>query len=70
MTDPTLKLRSALGTDLDVLGELTENETTELLSLFQTAKRGQRESLDAALEQALAHLPWLVRGPARKILFG
>lgn len=33
------------------------------------ARRHQRKQLERALEDALAHLPALLRGPVRKILF-
>lgn len=63
-------LQSELGTDLAVLDLLSERESADLLELLHEARRGQKRSLEAALDEALGHLPRLIRGPARKMLFG
>ncbi|HEY1968029.1 MAG TPA: hypothetical protein VGH89_08790 [Pseudonocardia sp.] len=70
MTDCTAELRAELGKDLDVLDSLTQDEQAELLEMVRQARAGQHQALDGALNQVLKHLPRLVRGPARKILFG
>lgn len=69
-TEAIRGLRAELGDDLAVLDELTDDECAELLSMVRTAKVDQRKALDDALNEVLRYLPRLVRGPARKILFG
>ncbi|HZZ49328.1 MAG TPA: hypothetical protein VFE65_20780 [Pseudonocardia sp.] len=69
-TDAIRGLRAELGDDLAVLDELTDDECAELLSMVRTAKVDQRKAIDDALNEVLRYLPRLVRGPARKILFG
>lgn len=62
-------LRRELG-ELDVLGQLDEDEAGELLGMFRAARRTQNKALDGAIDEVLGHLPRLVRMPARKIVFG
>jgi hypothetical protein len=69
-TEATRALRAELGGDLAVLDELTPDECAELLAMVRTAKVDQRKAIDDALNEVLRYLPRLVRGPARKILFG
>lgn len=71
MTNPALaSLRERLGPDLAVLDELSPDEAAELLELIAAARDTQQAALDEAVEAALGHLPKLVRGTARRILFG
>lgn len=63
-------LRAELGSDLAVLDLLTEEESADLHQLIQQARQGQSQELSEALDEALGHLPRLIRGSARKILFG
>jgi hypothetical protein len=70
MTDSTAELRAELGDNLDVLDSMSPDERAELLEMVRQARTGQRQALDAALNEVLKNLPRLVRGPARKILFG
>lgn len=69
-SDASSALRRQLGSDLDVLDQLTEPESTELLGLIDDARAAQKAALDAALGEVLGKLPRLVRVPARKIMFG
>ena len=62
-------LRSELG-DLDVLAELSDDEAAELVTMIRATRRSQNKALDAAINDVLRHLPRLVRGPAKKIVFG
>jgi hypothetical protein len=55
--------------DID-LAPLTEQEVDRLLELVDTARRSQRVTLHSGLENTIDELPRLVRGPARKIVFG
>jgi hypothetical protein len=68
--DASSALRRQLGSDLDVLDQLTEPESAELLGLIDDVRAAQKVALDAALGEVLGKLPRLVRLPARKIMFG
>lgn len=63
-------LKRDLGEDLEVLALLSDEESAELATLLREARRNQQQALDASLDEALGHLPRLIRGTARKILFG
>ncbi len=63
------ELRKELG-DLDVLDDLSEDEGTELLAMIRDTRRTQNKALDAAINEVLRYLPRLIRGTARKIVFG
>lgn len=69
-SDARAALRRQLGADLTVLDELSEAECAELLEMIAEVRETQRQALDRSLNQVLGNLPRLVRGPARKILFG
>ena len=51
---------------LDTMGEA---ELGALADAVRNARRHQRAQLERALTEALGHLPALLRGPVRKILF-
>jgi hypothetical protein len=68
--DAPSALRRQLGSDLDVIDQLTESECAELLGLIDDARAAQKVALDTALGEVLGKLPRLVRVPARKIMFG
>lgn len=65
----TAELRRELG-DLDVLAELSDDEAGDLLAMIRETRRTQNKALDRAINDVLRHLPRLVRGPAKKIVFG
>ena len=69
MPQPT-SLHELLGPGLASLDELSADEADELLAMIQTARKTQQAALDEAIDAALGHLPRLVRGTARKVLFG
>jgi len=54
----------------DLTAELSEEDQRHLASLVDAARLQRRREFDEALEEATRHLPRLVRGPAKKILFG
>ena len=62
-------LRTALGDDLTVLDELTDAEAAELLVMFEEARSQAMTDLLASLDESLRHVPRLLRGPVRAILF-
>lgn len=68
--DAKTELRRELGDDLDVLALLSDEESSDLLEMLEEARSGQIAALNAAIEETLGHLPRLLRGPARKVMFG
>lgn len=64
-------LRTELGDPLpEGLGALDDPELGKLAEQLRDARERQRAAVDAAIETALGHLPWFVRGPVRTILLG
>jgi hypothetical protein len=47
---------------------LSDEQLADLADAVRAARRRQAEALDAAGEQALSHIPRLLRGPIRKAL--
>ena len=47
---------------------LKADEVGVLVEALQRARRHQKDQLKQAMEQALGHLPLLLRAPVRKIL--
>ncbi len=62
-------LKDALGDDLAVLDELTDAEAAELLEMYDAAREEATTDLLASLDESLRHVPRLIRGPVRMILF-
>lgn len=62
-------LRTALGDDLTVIDELTDDEAAELLVMFEEARSQAMTDLLASLDESLRHVPRLLRAPVRAILF-
>jgi hypothetical protein len=64
-------LSDALGAPLpEGLKSLTKAQTDQLAAALTTAKARQREALEASTEAALSHIPMLLCGAVRKVLFG
>ena len=51
------------------LRSLSDSELSSLRDLVETARARERASLDAAIDGAMNHVPFLVRGAVRRILF-
>jgi predicted DNA-binding transcriptional regulator YafY len=63
-------LADELGTTaLPPLDVLTPAEIETLRLRIRTARQRQKQQLAGAFEAALNHIPALLRGPVRKILF-
>jgi len=65
--------KSALSQELGgcaVVQDLSEEESAELRALIKTVRRSRLRAMFAAIEEALGHLPRMLRGPAKKILLG
>lgn len=64
-------LADALGGPLPPgLETLTKPQLEKLATAFANAKQQQRAALAASTEAALGHVPMLLRGAVRKVLFG
>jgi hypothetical protein len=50
------------------LSRLSEAELRDLVEALATARHAQAAELQAAGEKAYAQIPWLLRGPIRKIV--
>lgn len=70
MTDKNAEAlaRELGGKHLPELAVLDAAETRALTQALQRARRRQQEHLQQAFEAALGHIPFLLRGPVRKIL--
>ncbi|MGH8456160.1 MAG: hypothetical protein ACRETW_09620 [Stenotrophobium sp.] len=67
------KLAAILGKpsgELTSLGALAPDQLQALADGFLSAQKTQRAELEKAIQEALGHLPALVRGPVIKILRG
>ncbi len=63
-------LADELGTSsLPALDALTPAEIETLRLRIRAARQQQKQQLARASEAALSHIPTLLRGPVRKILF-
>lgn len=69
MTDDRERLRAALG-DLDLIDELSAEQATMLLTAFQRTEQRRAADIAKAQRDSLKFIPWLLRGPVNKILFG
>jgi hypothetical protein len=62
-------VRAQFGDPLpDGLDALSDDELADLASALTEAHREQSRAVDAAIDRALGHLPWLLRKPVRLIL--
>jgi len=52
------------------LYDLKPAEAEQLLKAIAGAEAAQQKAVDAAIQGALDHVPMLLRGPVRKMLFG
>jgi hypothetical protein len=67
----TNALADALGAPLpDGLGKLSKPQLDQLAAALAGAKARQRAALEQSTEAALGHIPMLLRGAVRKVLFG
>lgn len=63
-------LRQRFLTEAPVIEQLSEEELADLLAMVAVARRSRRKALFGAIDEALGHLPWMLRGTARKIVLG
>lgn len=70
-TAKTNSLSEALGAPLPAgLEGLSKPQFDSLSAALASAKQRQRAALEASTEAALSHIPMLLRGAVRKVLFG
>lgn len=69
MTDDRERLRAALG-DLSLIDSMSEEQATMLLTAFRRTEERQARDIAKAQRDSLKFIPWLLRGPVNKILFG
>lgn len=50
------------------LSRLSEEQLRDLEAAIREAKRSQAAELQAAGERAYSQIPWLLRGPIRKVM--
>ena len=65
--------RAALRDELagcPVVDQLTEAEAAELRAMVRAVRRSRLKAMFSSIEEALGHLPRVLRGPAKKILLG
>ena len=71
MSDSDERLRSLLGAELlPSVADLDPSARAALADLLEDSRQRQGRSLQAALTAALKHVPFPVRGIAKKVLFG
>ena len=68
--DARAELERELGIELAVLDKLDAEEIADLLTLFRAARAEEEAALEKAVDQTVGALPWPIRGPAKKIMFG
>ena len=64
------ELERELGGPIPELDGVSDEICAELLGMFQDARALEQKTLDESIDSALGALPRLLRGPARKIMFG
>jgi hypothetical protein len=68
--DPLASLRRELpSADLQGLDTLKAADAEHLAKLIDQARQQQKAQLRAALQASLDHVPFLLRGAVRKVLF-
>ena len=68
-----LELKKELGDgagQLPALDKLNDKQLQTFIELLREGKKNQRTTLNAAMENALGHVPMLLRGVVRKVMFG
>lgn len=61
---------SELLSDAPVVEGLSEEECARLVEQVRAVRKSRLRAMFAAIDEALGHLPRLVRVPAKKILLG
>ncbi|MGH8492307.1 MAG: hypothetical protein ACRERR_04285 [Moraxellaceae bacterium] len=67
---PLDDLRTLLGTAPAGLAGLNKDDQQQLIDTLRRARVAQHADHAAAFDKALAHIPALLRGPVRRIIYG
>lgn len=67
--DKLARLLRSPAAKLDFLGGLSEAERQKLAADIDGARQAHSKHIRGSMEEAINHLPWLLRAPVRK-LFG
>ena len=67
---PLEELRARLGNIPSGLAQLEPSEQMHLLAALTHAREAQQADNAAALDKALTHIPVLLRGTVRRIVYG
>lgn len=51
-----------------IVKQLSEAESAELLGMIKTVRKSRFKAMLSSIDEALDHLPRMLRGPAKKIL--
>jgi hypothetical protein len=52
------------------LDALSDDDVADLVDALRDARRRQSVALENGMRDALGHVPWLLRGPVRKMIAG
>jgi len=70
MQELLIETQTELGlADAAPLAALTPAQLAWLRDAAREARTREQASLDAAVDKAMAHVPWLLRGAVKRILF-
>lgn len=62
-------LRAMPGLQQEHLAALTDELARDLAVLLAESRENQKQALHTAIEKGMRHVPMLLRGPLKKILF-
>lgn len=62
-------LRVMPGLQREHLAGLSDDQVCDLAALLDQARANQRQALHTAIEKGMRHVPLLLRGPLKRILF-
>lgn len=62
-------LRALPGLQQEHVAELTDALARDLAGLLAESRQSQKQALNEAIEKGMRHVPMLLRGPLKRILF-
>ncbi|MCE5288639.1 MAG: hypothetical protein LLG14_05290 [Nocardiaceae bacterium] len=64
------QLKNELHGEVGALSDFTDDEVEKMLRLIKDAHTKERKALIRSIDETVAALPWVFRGPVRSVLFG